>query len=142
MLNAALKRDTKVHDCGVSELLLPSSGTQDASLYMPMLAHLSQKCTSRWMTCVGQLLPVKQSVSEFAFNSDKVRCIHAEDAETTLWAFWEALNNGTSDYVVGLFCSDQPRIADDKALDQLRLAAENGQCRGLIINLFDSQCQW
>jgi cell division inhibitor SulA len=141
-MQAANSIEQRDHDYGVSELLLPSSGNQDESLYMPMLAHLSQKCESRWMTCIGQLLPAKQSVSEFAFNCNKVRCIHADDSQTTLWAFWEALNNGTSDFVVGLFRSDKPKIADDQAMTQLHLAAKNGQSRGLIINLFDSQCQW
>lgn len=116
---------------GVSELLIPSWEQDSLDLVLPMLAHLSHQTSDRWLTWLGQTGISKQDISTHSFDANKLRTIRSQSDEETLWMMWDALNNGTSAFVVAIF-NDASSVSQ-KEIEQLEQACFSGNTRALVI---------
>jgi len=93
---------------------------------------LSAMAGSRWLSWIGQHELRREEALQYGLSARNLRLIHSRDTDDTLWAFWEALNNGTSAYVVATLPLPTSRL-DARHMDYLNQAALNGECRGLLI---------
>ena len=135
MINS-LRMDVQVpisnprHSGGVTELVLTSDAPEQAALLLPMIAYLSQNCGDRWITWVAPHNITRQILDNFGVDTRYLRLIHCKDAQQALWIIWEALNAGNSHTVIA-----SPGKLSDKELVQLEVAAQNGECQGLLLRL-------
>ena len=128
----ALKHtQTLQQNSGISEIIMPQRQNDSLELLLPMLAHLSRQTDERWMTWIAAPQLSKALVTHYGFNLNKVRLMHSQSDEESLWLSWEALNNGTSAYVVTHL--QQAHTFHAKERGQLEVAANYGYSRGLII---------
>ncbi len=111
----------------LTEIVLPNALGKGA-IVLPMLAHLSRENSDRWFTWITEELIHKKTLEEYGFDLNKVRVIHSQSKEYAHWVFWEGLNNGNSSTVIATL----DKLKDDE-LKTLELAAQNGNCRGLIL---------
>lgn len=111
----------------LTEIVLPNGAGRDA-IVLPMLAHLSREKSGRWFTWITEEPIHRQTLEAYDFDLSNVRVIHSHSKEYTNWVFWEGLNNGNSATVVATF----DKLKDDE-LKTLVLAANHGNCRGLIL---------
>lgn len=115
---------------GVTELVLTSDAPEQAALLLPMIAYLSQHCGGRWITWVAPHNITRQLLENFGVDTRYLRLIHCKDVQQALWITWEALNAGNSHTVIA-----SPGKLSDKELVQLEVAAQNGECQGLLLRL-------
>ena len=91
---------------GVTEIVLPGFNAELDTVVLPMLAHLTQHSSQRWVTWITPMGLSKTGIckkllQEYGFNLDKLRLIHLKDNQSSLKVFWDALSVGNSDTVVG-----------------------------------------
>lgn len=115
---------------GVTELVLTSDAPEQAALLMPMIAYLSQHCGDRWITWIAPHNVTRQLLESFGVNTRFIRVIHCKGSQQALRVTWEALNAGNSHTVIA-----SPGKLSDKELLQLEVAAQNGECQGLLLRL-------
>lgn len=115
---------------GVTELVLTKDAPGQAALLLPMIAYLSQHCGSRWITWVAPHNITRQLLDNFGVDTRYLRLIHCKDAQLALWITWEALNAGNSHTVIA-----SPGKLSDREFAQLEVAAQNGECQGLLLRL-------
>lgn len=115
---------------GVTELVLTSDAPEQAALLMPMIAYLSQHCGDRWISWVAPHNVTRQLLESFGVDTRFIRVIHCKDSQEALWVTWEALNAGNSHTVIA-----SPGKLTDKEFLQLEVAAQNGECQGLLLRL-------
>lgn len=115
---------------GVTELVLTSDSPEQAALLMPMIAYLSQHCGDRWITWIAPHNVTRQLLESFGVNTRYIRVIHCKDSQQALWVTWEALNAGNSHTVIA-----SPGKLTDKEFLQLEVAAQSGECQGLLLRL-------
>lgn len=120
---------------GVSEIVMPAGGQETGELILPMLAHLSQQSKDRWLTWISPDVLPKQLYRSYGFSLKNVRTIHSSNDEQSLWIMWDALNNGTSDYVVAGFNQSASVTKRERRL--LETACQNGNARALILKFFE-----
>lgn len=116
---------------GISELILPSWEQASFELLLPMVSHLSHQAGERWLTWLGKTNLSKGIGLKHELNRKNIRTIASANDEETLWMTWDALNNGTSAFVVASF--ELSSTVTQKERAQLEQACANGQCRALII---------
>lgn len=115
---------------GVTELVLTSDAPEQAALLMPMIAYLSQHCGDRWISWIAPHNVTRQLLESFGVDTRFIRVIHCKDSQEALWVTWEALNAGNSHTVIA-----SPGKLTDKEFLQLEVAAQNGECQGLLLRL-------
>ncbi len=99
----------------LTEIVLTGFGSS-IDMVMPMLASVSQQCSSKWLTWIGKGAPHKALVYRYNVNTSRLRTIQIEHNDEMLWCLWECLTNGTSNTVVA--CIDDLKEADRKKLEQ------------------------
>lgn len=113
---------------GVTEIVLPATPGSEFDFVLPMLAHLSQQCTDRWLTWIAPRGINRQLLVQYGFALDKVRFIYTHNDQETRWLYWEALAMGNSQTVVASCESLSEREAN--ALEQ---AALKGNAQGVLL---------
>lgn len=116
---------------GVSELMIPAWEQASLELLLPMLSHLSHQADDRWLTWIGQPCLSKQIAKMHQLNRSNVRMINSQNDEETLWLMWDALNNGTSAFVVATF--ESPTCVTHKERKLLEKACFSGNARALVV---------
>ena len=116
---------------GVTEIVLPGSEQHSSELVLPMLAHLSHQAADRWFTLVGPERLPKDVCERYGFNLLNVRSLASQQDESTLWMVWDALNNGTSAFVVASLQHSSSVKNRERAL--LEQACLTGQSRALLL---------
>lgn len=115
---------------GVTELVLTNDAPEQLTMLLPMIAYLSQQCCDRWITWVAPHNITRQLLERFGVDTRFIRLIHSKEPQQTLWITWEALNAGNSHTVIA-----SPGKLNDKELLQLDMAAQKGECQGLLLRL-------
>jgi len=116
---------------GVSEIIIPEAHGASLDLVMPMLAHLSHKAGARWMSWIGESNVPQTAFDEYQFERGNVRLIHSHNDEESLWMLWDALNNGTSAFVVASFTSS--KYVQKNEIAKLEQACYQGNSRALVL---------
>lgn len=125
--------NTPLHKPGVSELIIPAREEASFELLLPMLAHLSYQTENRWLTWIGSSSLTKSELIQHQLNANSVRVIQSANDAETLWMMWDALNNGTSAFVVSSF-TDSSTVTR-KEIQQLENACTNGHSRALVVKM-------
>ncbi len=115
---------------GVTELILTSDTPEQLSLLMPMIAFLSNSSQDRWITWIAPHNISRELLESYGVNTRYIRVIHCHNQLSLLWVTWEALAAGNSHTVIS-----SPGKLTDKELNQLELAAAQGQCQGLLLRV-------
>ncbi len=113
---------------GVSEVILAEGFGGHSTIFLSILAHLTQSANKRWITWIGPLTFSRQTLESAGINLSKLRIIQCNNAADCLWLFWEALANGKSDTVIAA-----PNQLTEIELEQLSQAANLGTTQGLIV---------
>ncbi len=121
--------------CGVTELVLTREAPEQLTLLLPMIAYLSHQGSGatgeeRWITWIAPRHITRQSLEAFGVDTRRVRLIHCQDAQQSLWITWEALAAGNSHTVIA-----SPGRLTERELAQLELAAQQGGCQGLLLRV-------
>lgn len=134
----ALAQQTRVSSAsqqqhGVTELVLPVEQLSDMAavlqaMVLPMIAHLSQRDHSRWMTWIAPRGISRTLLETYGVDTQRLRIIHTQGESDCCWMVWEALNSGTSHTVIA-----SPGVISEKAIAQLDAAAKSGKCDGLLL---------
>lgn len=122
---------TKLLNPGVSELMIPAWEQASLELLLPMLSHLSHQADNRWLTWIGKPCLSKQIAKTHQVNRSNVRMINSQNDEETLWLMWDALNNGTSAFVVATF--EASNCVSYKERTLLEQACFSGNARALVV---------
>ncbi len=115
---------------GVTELVLTSDSPEQLSLLMPMIAYLSNSTQDRWITWIAPHNISRELLDSYGVNTRNIRVIHCNDHVNPLWVTWEALAAGNSHTVIS-----SPGKLTDKELNQLEIAAVQGECHGLLLRI-------
>lgn len=127
---------TKLLKPGVSELMIPAWEQASFELLLPMLSHLSHQAEDRWLTWIGKPCLSKDIAQAHQLNRSNVRMINSQSDQETLWLMWDALNNGTSAFVVASFQSTQSVTHKERSL--LEAACNSGHARALVVKFPDA----
>ena len=110
----------------LTELHYAEEGIGELSLLMPALARLSRE--GRWIAWIAPPhIPYAPALAAHDLDLSKVLMVHPRNHADTLWATEQALRSGTCGAVLAW-----PGRADDRALRRLQLAAEAGDCWGVL----------
>ena len=112
-------------DNAISEVLIPHDGVGELSLLWPTLARLTQQGG-----IVALIAPPYRAHAPAWHRAGlDLRQLHIVDAASSdlLWAAEQCLRSGACRAVL---C--WPMQADDRALRRLQVAAESGQCLGIV----------
>ena len=110
----------------LSEILSEQQGGGELSLLMPALAQLSR--ADRWIALIAPpFVPYAPAWQAFGIDLSRVLVIRPQAHSDALWALEQALRSGSCGAVLAW-----PRIADERSLRRLQLAAEAGQSLGLL----------
>ncbi|WP_096086473.1 hypothetical protein [Agaribacterium haliotis] len=123
---------------GVSEVIVPTWEHASLELVLPMLAHLSHQAGERWLTWIAPDLPPKSELDKYGFNPRTLRFIRSSGDEQSLWMMWDALNNGTSAFVVSSFAKSYG-LVQTKERKHLQQACSQGNSRALVLTLPGSE---
>lgn len=115
---------------GVTELVLTSDTPGQLALLMPMIAYLSNTSKDRWITWIAPHNISRELLESHGVNTQYIRVIHCSEKLNLLWVTWEALAVGNSHTVIS-----SPGKLTDKELNQLEVAAVQGQCQGLLLRV-------
>jgi cell division inhibitor SulA len=115
---------------GVTELVLANDSLDQLALILPMIAFLSHSHTDRWISWITPHPIARKLLEAYGVNTGLIRFIHCEDGEKARWIAWEALAAGTSHTVIA-----SPGKLGDKDMNQLELAAHQGNAQGLLLRL-------
>jgi cell division inhibitor SulA len=113
---------------GVTEVVLTSDAAAQEAILLPMIAYLSNHCGDRWITWIAPEQINRQVLESFGVDTRFIRLIHCKDEAQALWITWEALNLGNSHTVIA-----SPGKLTDKEFLQLEVAAQAGECQGLLL---------
>lgn len=119
--------DTRAYT-GVTELILADQSTAQLELVLPMIIHLSQQQSERWVTWITQRNLDRKALLARGINQKVFRTLSCTDANNLLWLTWEALSLGTSHTVI----ADAGRLSEIQ-IKQLEEAAALGQCQCVIL---------
>lgn len=98
-------------------------------LLMPMLSAISYDNNNRWLTWIGPFRLNKQLARRYKLHTLHTRQISYRSGEDNFTSMYNALRNGTSEFVVGY----QTSAPSEKQLQLLQAAAKQGNSRGMII---------
>jgi len=111
----------------LTELLPERFGIGELRLLMPMFARLSRG--PRWVTWIDPpCVPHAAGLHAWGVDLAHTLVVHPRDAGERLWALEQALCSGTCAAVLAW-----PGRLDGTALRRLQLAAEAGDCVGLLL---------
>ena len=109
----------------LTELLTNADGNSSLQLMIPALAQLSHQ--GRWIAMVAPPhIPYAPTLSRYGIDISKVLLVHP-DKDDMLWAMEQALRAGTCGAVL---C--WPGSINERQLRRLQLAAEEGNCIGVL----------
>jgi len=112
----------------LTEVLLPAQGIGELRLLMPALAQLSQQ--GRWLAWISPpYIPYAPALQAWGIDLSRVLLIHPRAAQDSLWAMEQALRAGTCGAVLAW-----PSKHDPRQQRRLQLAAETGQCWGVMFH--------
>ncbi|WP_297526633.1 translesion DNA synthesis-associated protein ImuA [Thiohalobacter sp.] len=110
----------------LTELLLPREGIGALQLLMPALAQLSRE--QRWTAWVAPpYIPYAPALAAAGVDLSRQLMIHPRADGDGLWALEQTLRSGTCGAVLAW-----PMIDDARRLRRLQLAAEAGNCWGIL----------
>jgi hypothetical protein len=111
----------------LTELLPERFGIGELRLLMPMFARLSRG--PRWVTWIDPpYVPYAAGLHAWGVDLAHTLVVHPRDPRERLWALEQALRSGTCAAVLAW-----PGRLDGAALRRLQLAAEAGDCVGLLL---------
>lgn len=110
----------------LTEIISDHQGAGELSMLMPTLARLSRE--GRWLAWIAPPhIPYAPALSAYGVDLSKVLVVRPRGETDTLWALEQALRSGTCGAVLAW-----PRIADERSLRRLQLAAEAGNTLGVL----------
>jgi cell division inhibitor SulA/protein ImuA len=110
----------------LTEILIDRAGIGELRLLMPALARLTQG--ERWLALVAPpYVPYAPALKRAGVNLNHVLLIHPRAKSDALWAVEQTLRAGTCGAVLAWL-----HEADSQSLRRLQLAAEAGQCSGIL----------
>lgn len=110
----------------LTEILIDQEGIGELRLVMPALAKLSQG--GRWLTWIAPpYVPYAPALAAHNIDLRKVMLVRPRADSDQLWAVEQALRSGTCGAVLAW-----PSSGDKRQLRRLQLAAESGNCLGLL----------
>lgn len=112
-------------EAAVTEILLAGQGIGELALLWPALARLSQ-AGERVVLVAPPCLPYPHAWARAGVVLERLALIAADERDA-LWAAEQCLRSGSCGAVL---C--WPRIADDRALRRLQVAAESGQTLAFV----------
>ncbi len=112
----------------ITELVLTKHSPDQAMVLLPMISHLTRS-SDRWVTWVVDQRVSKKQLQAYGVDTRKLQMLYAPNGEDSRWVIWEALNTGTSECVIGT-----PGSLGEQELQYMESAAQNGKCRGLMVN--------
>lgn len=118
---------------GITELVLTHNAPAQTPLLLPMVAHLSQDNSDRWLTWINPGPVDRQLLSDYGADTGRIRLIHTHSHTDSRWIIWEALAEGNSHTVIAA-----PGRLSEREMQQLESAARKGECQGLILRLRQS----
>lgn len=138
MINAALNnaalnnaaQPVQAPSGGITELVLTHNAPEQTQLLLPMVAHLSQSRSERWLTWINPGPVDRALLARYGVDTHAIRMIHVPENEDNRWILWEALARGNSHTVIA-----SPGAMNDRELKHLEAAALRGQCQGLLLRM-------
>ena len=115
----------------INEMILAGRPWQAAHLLKPLLNELADETRQRWLTLVLSDEDASQTVrwlKSSGINNSRVQVLNHNADNDSLELTRKALEAGTSHTVISWV-----KQLDQPALQQLEMAAKNGQCQGLAI---------
>ena len=110
----------------LTEILIPREGIGALTLVLPTLARLSQE--QRWLAWVAPpYLPYAPALAAAGIDLSRVLLVHPRSNADGLWAVEQTLRSNTCGAVLAWL-----ETGDMQSLRRLQLAAEAGQCWGLL----------
>lgn len=110
----------------LTEILIPRQGVGAMALVLPTLARLSRE--KRWLTWIAPpYLPYAPALAAAGIDLSRILLVHPRSGSDGLWAVEQTLRSGTCGAVLAWL-----ETGDMKTLRRLQLAAEAGQCWGLL----------
>ena len=110
----------------LTEILHEHAGIGELRLVMPALARLSR--AGRWIALVAPPhIPYAPALAAQGVDLSRILLVHPRADSDTLWALEQAMRSGSCAAVLAW-----PRRADPQQLRRLQLAAEAGNCWGLL----------
>lgn len=110
----------------LTEILADHEGAGALQLVMPALARLSRE--GRWLAWIAPPhIPYAPALAAYGVDLSRVLVVHPRADMDAQWAVEQALRSGTCGAVLAW-----PRIADERSLRRLQLAAETGHTMGLL----------
>lgn len=116
----------------LTEILLPRPGIGEVQLLLPALLRLNRE--RRWIALIGApYIPYAPAWQACGMNLSRLLWVHPRTANERLWAMEQAMRSGTCGAVLGW----PEGAADFRELRRLQLAAEHGNCLGVLFNAQD-----
>ncbi len=110
----------------LTEILAPGMGAGELRLVMPALARLSRE--GRWITWIAPPhIPYAPALAAWDVDLSRLLLVRTRSEADALWAAEQALRSGSCGAVLAW-----PITAEDRTLRRLQLAAETGECWGLL----------
>jgi hypothetical protein len=110
----------------LTEIITDQEGVGELRLALPALSNLSQ--SGRWLTWVAPPhIPYAPALSAAGIRLSRLLIARPTDIKDILWATEQALRSGQCGAVLAWLPA-----AADRALRRLQLAAEAGQCCGIL----------
>ena len=110
----------------LTEILSPGMGTGELRLVMPALAHLSRE--GRWIAWIAPPhIPYAPALAAWGMDLSRLLLVRTRSENDALWAAEQALRSGSCGAVL-----IWPATTEDRSLRRLQLAAETGECWGLL----------
>ena len=117
----------------LTELLPERAGIGELRLLMPAIARLSRG--PRWVTWIDPpYVPHAAGLHAWGVDLAHTLVVHPRDPQERLWALEQALGSGTCAAVLAW-----PGRLDGRALRRLQLAAESGDCVGVLLRHRDAR---
>lgn len=113
----------------LTEILLPRPGIGEIQLLLPALLRLHRE--RRWIALIGSpYIPYAPAWQASGMNLSRLLWVHPRSANERLWAMEQAMRSGTCGAVLGW----PEGTAGFRELRRLQLAAEHGNCMGVLFN--------
>jgi hypothetical protein len=110
----------------LTEIVVNREGIGELSLVMPALARLSRQ--DRWIAWIAPPhIPYAPALAAYGVDISRILLVHPRADSDNFWAVEQALRSGTCGAVLAW-----PTAGDSRRLRRLQLAAEAGQCWGLL----------
>ncbi len=110
----------------LTEILVPGMGAGELRLVMPALARLSRG--GRWIAWIAPPhIPYAPALAAWGVDLSRLLLVRTRSEADALWAAEQALRSGSCGAVLAW-----PATVEDRSLRRLQLAAETGECWGLL----------